>query len=213
MSYLIIENTDVSDLVKSLKVGYETLVSENSGRNANGDTVVDVINKKVPVKFHAHRADDIFTALRLAKEFDIRVCVEHCTEGHLIASELAGENVSAAVGPVLCDRSKPELKNQTEENAAILHKNGVNVCIITDHPEVPVKYLALSASAAYHSGLSKEAALSGITLSAAKHCGIEERVGSLDAGKDADIIVTSKDIIENPFEKPVFVMVNGRVCE
>jgi imidazolonepropionase-like amidohydrolase len=177
------------------------------------EALLDVINKKVPVKFHAHRADDIFTAIRIAKEFDIKVCLEHCTEGHLIASELASENVGAAVGPVLCDRSKPELKNQTQENAAILYKNGVDVCIITDHPEVPVKYLALSAAAAYHSGLPKDEAVSAITLSAAKHCGIEDRVGSIDAGKDADIIITSNDIIENPFEKPFFVMVDGKVCK
>lgn len=141
------------------------------------------------VKAHAHRADDIFTALRIAREFGLNMTVEHCTEGHLIADILGAEGVGVCVGPSLGDRSKPELSALSYETAAVLSKAGLCVAIITDHPEIPEKHLPLCAALAVRAGMDRAEALKAITLNAAKLCGIDGRVGSLAAGKDADIAV------------------------
>ncbi len=141
------------------------------------------------VKAHAHRADDIFTAIRIAKEFNLKMTIEHCTEGHLIAEMLKEENIGVCVGPSLSDRSKPELSRLSYETAAALANAGLTVAIITDHPEIPEKHLPLCAAMAVRGGMDKTEALKAVTINAAKLCGIDDRVGSLTVGKDADIAV------------------------
>ena len=141
--------------------------------------------------FHAHRADDIATALRLSREFGLDLVVVHGTEGHLIADLLAAEGVPVITGPCLTDRSKPELANQTLENPAILARAGVKVAICTDHPETPIQYLPLCAAMAVRAGMDAEEALAAITRNAAEIGGVSKRVGTLTPGKDADVVVTS----------------------
>ena len=141
--------------------------------------------------FHAHRADDIATALRLSREFGLDLVVVHGTEGHLIADLLAAEGVPVITGPCLTDRCKPELANQTLENPAILARAGVKVAICTDHPETPIQYLPLCAAMAVRAGMDAEEALAAITRNAAEIGGVSKRVGTLTPGKDADVVVTS----------------------
>ena len=175
------------------------------------ESLLPVIHRQVPVKFHAHRADDIYTALRIAKEFDLWVTIEHCTEGHLIVEQLKEEGVCVAVGPMICDRSKPELKNLSTKNAGLLSQAGIPVSIITDHPEVPVHYLSLSALIAVKEGMAWEKTLESVTLNPARHCGIDHRVGSLKAGKDADILICDGNLILNPFAKILYCFIDGKV--
>lgn len=174
------------------------------------EALLDVLNKKIPVKAHAHRADDILTAIRIAKEFDVRLSIEHCTEGHLIKDILLEEGVSAIVGPSLTDRSKIELRNQSLKTPGILAKTGVKVAIMTDHPCTPVQYLCLCAAMAVREGMDEDEALKAITINAASIVGIEDRVGSLEKGKDADIIIMNG----HPFElksKVTTTIIDGKI--
>lgn len=153
------------------------------------EAMLPVINKEIPVKFHAHRADDICSAIRLAKEFDLIYTIEHCSDGDVIADILKRENVAVNLGPTLTDRSKPELKNLSFATYKRLSDMGLDVSIITDHPEITIENLPLCAALAVSNGMDEEKALSAITYTAAKNCGIADRVGSLEVGKDADIAV------------------------
>lgn len=174
------------------------------------EVLESVIEGKIPAKIHAHRADDILTAIRICNEFNIKYTIEHCTEGHLIPELLSKEGVRAIVGPIIADRSKIELSNQSVNNAAILEKNGIEFAIMTDHPEVPIQYLLLSANIARKNGLSYDSALKSITINAAKLCNIDKRVGSLKVGKDADITIMDRDVFD--FESEVmYTIINGKV--
>lgn len=172
------------------------------------ESLLPLLKKEIPMKAHAHRADDIMTAIRIAKEFNIDITIEHATEGHLIAERLKKEGVSCNLGPTLSDRSKPELKNLTFEAYGILEKMGVPVSIITDHPETPVNFLPLCAVLAVKYGMSEYGALKAITLNPAEALGIADRVGSLKIGKDADIAVFDKMPLDI-FAKTKYVFVNG----
>lgn len=172
------------------------------------ESLLPLLRGKIPMKAHAHRADDIMTAIRIANEFNVNITIEHATEGHLIADRLKKEGVFCNLGPTLSDRSKPELKNLTFEIYGILEKKGVPVSIITDHPEIPVNFLPLCAALAVKYGMSEYGALKAITLNPAKALGIDERVGSLKVGKDADIAVFDK-IPLDIFAKTKYVFVNG----
>jgi imidazolonepropionase-like amidohydrolase len=187
---------------------------ENKEKNSNFDmkleSLVPVVKGELNVKAHAHRADDIFTAIRIAKEFGLKMTIEHCTEGHLIADELAKEGFSAIVGPSLGSRSKVELKEKTFETAAVLHNAGVKIALMTDHPVIPVHHLPMCAALAVRSGLDEEAALKAITIYPAEILGISDKVGSLQVGKDADIVVFDK----HPFDiqaKTTCVLIDGEV--
>lgn len=160
------------------------------------EALIPLLEHKLKAHFHCHRADDIMTAVRIAKEFDLDYVLVHCTEGHLIADILGEEKASAFVGPVICDRGKPELSGLTTSNAGILYKNGVNVAICTDHPEIPVQYLAASAAYCVKAGLPYEEALLALTVNPAKIAGIYDRVGSVTVGKDADLVVFDGDPLE-----------------
>lgn len=160
------------------------------------EALLPVIRGELPVHFHAHRADDIFTAIRIAKEFGLKYTIVHCTEGHIVADELAKEGITAFAGPNLCDRSKPELKEQSFINPAALSKAGLTIGITTDHPVIPLQYLPLCASLAVKNGMAHDEALAAITINPAKILGIDSRVGSLEVGKDADMVLYNGD----PFE-------------
>jgi imidazolonepropionase-like amidohydrolase len=170
-----------------------------------------VFKKEIPLKAHAHRADDIFTAIRIAKEFDLDLTLDHCTEGHLIADYLAEEGKPAIVGPSLTDRSKIELRNQTFETPGVLHKAGVKIAIMTDAPVIPLYYLPLCAGLAVKSGLDEMEALKAITINPAEIVGIDDRVGSIEVGKDADIVIFDKNPLKDVDCKTFATIIDGKV--
>ena len=154
------------------------------------NALLPVLRKEIPLKAHAHQADDFFTALRIAREFDVDITLEHVTEGHLVPDELAKENVMLAVGPTLTHATKFELRNKSWETPGVLSKAGCHVSIITDAPVIPQKYLPLCAGLAVKAGMDPFDALKAITINPAEHALVADRVGSLEAGKDADIVIT-----------------------
>ena len=154
------------------------------------EALIPVLEKKIPLKAHAHQANDIFTALRIAREFDVDITLEHVTEGHLIADKLAQDHVPMAVGPTLTHASKFELQNKSWETPGVLAKAGCAVSIITDNSVIPQQYLPLCAGMAVKAGMDPFDALKAITINAARHAGVGERVGSLEPGKDADVVIT-----------------------
>ena len=172
------------------------------------EALVPALEKEIQVHFHAHRADDIFTAIRLAKEFDLDYVIVHGTEGHLIADQLKEEHARVLSGPFLSDRSKPELKHLTPSCPGILMKHGIQTAIITDHPVIPLQYLTLAAGLAVREGADHDAALKAITIEPARICGIEKQVGSIETGKDADLVVFEQDPLLLS-AKPAMVFVNG----
>lgn len=153
------------------------------------EALVPVVQGTLPAHFHAHRADDIATAVRIGREFGLDFVVIHCTEGHRIADLLAADGVRAVTGPIIGDRSKPELAHQRLDNTAILRRAGVLTAICTDHPENPQQYLPMAASVCAKHGLDPEEAMAAVTRDAARIAGIDGRVGTLEPGKDADIAV------------------------
>ncbi len=173
------------------------------------EALLPVIRGEMPLKAHAHAAEDIFTALRIAREFSVKITLEHVTEGHLIAEELAREGVPLAVGPSLTGASKFELRNKTFETPGVLAKAGCLVSIITDAPVIPQEYLPLCAALAVKSGMDPFQALQAITINPAVHSGIADRVGSLEAGKDADIVLMNGDCLD-PAVKPEAVFILGK---
>lgn len=148
------------------------------------------------VKIHAHREDDILTAIRIGREFGLNFTIEHCTEGYIIADKLKEEKISVIVGPLLSFRSKYELTNSTIKNPGILQKAGVKTAIMTDHHVIPIQYLPLCAGVAVKEGMDMQEAMKAITIYAAEVCQIDDRVGSLEAGKDADIAVFDGNPLE-----------------
>lgn len=169
-----------------------------------------LFTEELPAHIHAHRVDDIFTALRIASEFGLKYSIIHCTQGHLIASELAGRGVTAMSGPLLADRSKPELRDSTPKTPGMLSKSGVKTAIITDHPVIPIQYLALCAGLAVREGMDYYEALKAITINPAEICGISDRVGSLETGKDADMVLFDTDPLTLQ-AKPVMVIAGGEI--
>ncbi len=164
--------------------------------DARLEALLPVVRGELPVHIHAHRADDIATGVRIAREFDLKCVIVHGTEGHLIPELLAQAGVPVITGPALGDRCKPELANMTLENPAILRRAGVPFAICTDHPEVPVQYLPLCAALAVKGGLDPEEALAAITLNAARIAGLDRALGSLTPGKEADVVVTGRHPLE-----------------
>lgn len=171
-----------------------------------------LLHKEIPAHFHAHRADDIFTAIRIAKEFDLNYVLVHGTEGHLIADVLASEKSVVLCGPLICDRSKPELKNLTPAGIGIMSREGVFTAITTDHPCVPIQYLTLCAGLAAANGMKWYEAMKAITINPAKILGIDSRVGSIAPGKDADIVVFEDDPLQIS-SKPKIIILNGKIAK
>ncbi len=160
------------------------------------EALIPLLRGELKAHFHCHRADDIMTAVRIAEEFELDYVLIHCTEGHIIADILGEKQACAAVGPIICDRGKPELAHSTVKNAAQLHAHGVKVSICTDHPEVPVDYLPASAAFCVKAGLPRDEAIRAVTINAAEMAGIADRVGSIEIGKDADLILLDGDPLD-----------------
>lgn len=165
---------------------------------------------EIPVRAHAHRADDIMTALRIAEEFNLKIVIEHCTEGHLLARELAEKNVPVVVGPSIANRAKVEMKERSLKTAGILAQHGLTVALMSDHPEVPIEYLPLCAALAVKEGMKEEDALKAITINAAKILGVADQVGSLEKGKLADVIVTNGSVLDL-YSRVEMVIISGEV--
>ncbi|WP_303796184.1 amidohydrolase [Ruminococcus flavefaciens] len=177
------------------------------------EALMPLLDHKMKAFFHCHRADDICTAMRIAKEFSLDAVIIHGTEGHKIADIIAEEKIPVICGPVICDRCKPEMRGLELKNASVLHENGVKIAICTDHTVIPIQYLPLSAQAAVKGGLDFDEALKTLTIAPAEILGIDDTTGSLSVGKDADIQLYRKG--DNPLDlmsEPVLVMVSGEVC-
>lgn len=172
-----------------------------------------LLERKQKAFFHCHRADDICTAIRIAKEFSLDAVIVHATEGWKIADIIARENIPVICGPIICDRCKPEMKGLEIKNAAVLKNNGVKISICTDHPVIPIQYLPISVQAAVKGGLDSDMAIRAVTSEAAEILGIDEDTGSLEKGKAADLQLY--EIGENPLDlmtEPSLVMIDGVIC-
>jgi imidazolonepropionase-like amidohydrolase len=172
------------------------------------EPLVGLLEGKYPAKIHSHREDDILTAMRIMKEFGIKFTIEHSTEGHFIADILAREGVPCALGPVLTTRIKQELKYRTPETAKIYEEKGVLFAFTTDFPVIPHYGIFYSAQMAVRHGLSEEMALKALTINGAKILGLDNRIGSLKSGKDADVVITDKSVLDPKF-KVLYTFVDG----
>lgn len=169
-----------------------------------------VFRGEIPLKAHVHRADDIFTAIRIAKEFGLSVTLDHCTEGHLIAEDLAKAGFPAIVGPDLASRSKIEVQNMAFKTAGVLNKAGIMTAITTDHPVSLIQSLPLCAGLAVKAGMPMEEGLKAITIYPATICGVSERLGSLEVGKDADVAIFDGNPME-VFTETLYTIIDGRI--
>lgn len=189
-------------------------VTKMPAYNQKLEALLPVLTRKIPLKAHAHQANDIFTALRIAHEFGLRITLEHVTEGHLIVEELAKEkDVPMAVGPSLTHASKFELQNKSWATPGVLAKAGCHVSIITDNSVIPQQYLPLCAGMAVKAGMDEFDALKAITINPAEHIGVADRVGSLEVGKDADLVITNGCPFEVMTEVKAVFIDGARIAE
>lgn len=175
------------------------------------EAMLPVMRGEIPLKSHAHRADDILTSVRIAKEFGVKITLDHCTEGHLIVDKLSELGLPVLIGPSLGSKSKQELREKSFATPGILERAGLSVSIITDAPVVPLYYLPLCAGLAIREGMSYEGAWKAITINPARVAGIDARVGSLEVGKDADISIFEGDPLRDIASKAKYVLVNGEI--
>ena len=191
------------------------LEDKEAGKNPAFDmkleAMIPVMKGEIPLKAHAHRADDILTSIRIAREFGLNITLDHCTDGALIADELAEEGLSAFVGPTLGSKSKIELRNKSFTTPKILHEAGVPISIITDAPVIPLQYLPMCAGLAVNSGLDYEEGWRAITINPARQTGIGDRVGSLETGKDADVVIWSADPMVTLGAQAHTTIVDGKI--
>ncbi|NLG84072.1 MAG: amidohydrolase [Firmicutes bacterium] len=181
-------------------------------RDLRSEALLPLLRREIPLRAHAHRADDILTAVRIAEEFDLKLVIEHCTEGHKIAALLAEKGIPAVVGPVLSARVKYELREKTFATAGVLVAAGVRVAITTDAPVVPIEHLPLCAGLAVRAGLPEEEAWRAMTINPATILGVADRVGSIEPGKDADLVLWDGD----PFDSrtaPEMVWIDGELVK
>jgi len=191
------------------------LQDKEAGKNPSFDmkleAMIPVVKGELPLKAHAHRADDIFTAIRIAREFGLKITLDHCTDGALIADELAEEGLCAFVGPSLGSKTKIELMHKSFTTPAVLHNAGVNVSIITDAPVIPLQHLPMCAGLAVSSGLDMEEGWRAITINPARATGIADRVGSLEPGKDADLVIWTADPLVTVGAEAWVTVVDGKI--
>ena len=191
------------------------LADKEAGKNPNFDmkleAMIPVLKGEIPLKAHAHRADDILTSIRIAKEFGVKITLDHCTDGSLIADELAEEGLCAFVGPTLGNKSKIELMNKSFTTPATLHAAGVPVSIITDAPVIPLQYLPMCAGLAVNAGLDPEEGWKAITINPARATGIGDRVGSLEPGKDGDVVIWTADPMTTLGGEAWVTIVDGKI--
>ena len=198
-------------LFKTRRYMEDKAAGKNPGFDMKLEAMIPVLEGKLPLKTHAHRADDILTSIRIAKEFGVKLTLDHCTDGAVIADELAKEGYPAFVGPSLGSKTKVELTNKSFATANALHSAGVHVSIITDAPVIPLQYLPMCAGLAADAGLNKEEAWRTITINPAVALGIADRVGSLETGKDADIVIWSADPITTLGAAACVTIIDGKV--
>ena len=198
-------------LFKTKRYVEDKEAGKNPGFDMKLEAMIPVIKGEIPLKAHAHRADDIFTAIRVAKEFGVKLTLDHCTDGSLIADELAKEGLPAFVGPSLGSKSKIELKNKSFTTPHVLFDAGVPISIITDAPVIPLQYLPMCAGLAVNSGLDYEQGWKAITINPATAIGIADRVGSLEAGKDGDVVIWNADPLKTVGASAAVTIVNGKV--
>lgn len=179
-------------------------------RDLGKEEMVKVLKKKMPLRAHAHRADDILTALRVADEFNVNITIEHGTEAHLITEELLEKNVPVCMGPLLISRSKVELKEKSFKNPGELQRKGIKIALITDHPETPIDYAVLNAVLAVKEGMDRKEALKALTINPAEILGIDKKTGSIAKGKDADLVVWSGDPLDI-MSRTILVLVDGKI--
>ena len=178
------------------------------------EALLPLFRHEMKAFFHCHRADDICTAIRISKEFDLDCVIIHATEGYLISDIIAGENVPVICGPVICDRCKPEMKGLDIKNAAVMQNEGVKLSICTDHPVIPVQYLPISAQTAQKGGLPYYEALKSLTVNAAEILGIGDEVGTISVGKSAGLQFYPLNMCPlDLMAEPVMVMIDGRIVK
>ena len=191
------------------------MTQKDEGKNPAFDmkleAMLPVMRGEIPLKAHAHRADDILTSIRIAKEFGLKITLDHCTDGAIIADELAKEGFSAFVGPTLGGKSKIELRNKSFTTPVVLHEAGVPISIITDAPVIPLQYLPMCAGLAVDAGLDEETAWHAITINPAVQTGIGDRVGSLEAGKDADVVIWTANPLTKVGAQAYTTIVDGKI--
>lgn len=198
-------------LFKTRRYMEDKEAGKNPGFDMKLEAMIPVLKGQIPLKAHAHRADDILTSIRIAKEFGIKLTLDHCTDGALIADELAKESFPAFVGPSLGSKSKIELVNKSFTTPKVLHEAGVPVSIITDSPVIPLQYLPMCAGMAVQAGLPIEEGWRAITINPATAIGIADRVGSLEPGKDADVIIWTADPLTTVGGKAWKTIVDGKI--
>ncbi len=177
------------------------------------EALLPVVKGEIPVHFHAHRVDDIFSAIRIAKEFNLKYVLVHATQGYKVAQALADEKAQVLCGPVISERCKPELAGLTPANAGMLSSAGVKTAIISDHPVIPGQYLPICAGLCVREGMSYMDALKGLTITAAEILNIDNRVGSIKVGKDADFVLFEGDNPLTISAKPLEVWINGEIIK
>lgn len=169
-----------------------------------------VLRREIPLKAHAHRTDDILTAVRIAKEFGLRMTLDHCSEGHLILEELKEAGFPAIVGPDMASRNKIEVKNMAFKTAGLMSGQGILTAVTTDHPVSMIQFLPICAGLAVKEGMLPEEGLRAITINAAKICGVDDRVGSLAVGKDADVVIFDGNPME-VFTRTLCTIIEGKI--
>jgi imidazolonepropionase-like amidohydrolase len=171
---------------------------------------IPVLEGRIPLKAHVHRADDILTAIRIAKEFGLSMTLDHCSEGHLIAEEIKESGFPAIVGPDMASRNKIEVQNMAFKTVGILNRKGIRTAIMTDHPVSMIQFLPICAGLAVKSGLPAQEGLRSITINAAKICGVADRVGSLEVGKDGDVVIFDGSPLE-VFTRALCTIIEGKI--
>ena len=184
---------------------------KNPGFDFKLESMIPVMKGELPLKAHAHRHDDILTSIRIAKEFGVKLTLDHCTDGALIADELAKEGLPAFVGPTFGGKSKIELINKSFDTPKVLREAGVDIAIITDAPVIPIQYLPMCAGLAHNAGLDYEESWKAITSAAAKLTGIGDRVGSLEVGKDGDVVIWTADPMTVLAAESACTIVDGKI--
>ena len=198
-------------LFKAKRYMEDKEAGKNPGFDMKLEAMIPVIKGELPLKAHAHRADDILTSIRIAKEFGVKLTLDHCTDGALIADELAEEGLPAFVGPSLGSKTKIELINKSFTTPGILNKAGLKVSIITDSPVIPLQYLPMCAALAAKSGMDHEEAWKAITINPADSTGIGDRVGSLEVGKDGDVVIWTADPMTTVGAESYMTIVDGKI--
>ena len=191
-------------LRETLEKTKEYLAKKEAGKDVAYDqkleAMIPVVKRELPLKCHAHRADDILTAIRIAKEENIKITLDHVTDARCILPQIKESGFPCICGPALTHKSKFELANMSFETPNELYKAGILFSIITDSPVIPQQYLSLSAALAAKAGLPEYEAIKAITINPAKILGLDNRVGSIKVGKDADFVICTKNILDTQNE-------------